>query len=113
MPRPMQSPWPARRSTRRSVYPHPIRLRCPWEQTSLDSRRVRHRRMFQKPTNLDPHEHVWLVCKGFTAAGEVLLNAAPLGRIDGAGEFEITSSLLPRNELLLDMNGSASLGEVR
>lgn len=69
--------------------------------------------MFQLPTNLDAHERIWLVCERFADVAEVLLNAAPLGRINVEGEFEITSRLSPRNELLLDMNSAASLGEVR
>jgi hypothetical protein len=113
-------------------YPHRIRLRGPWEcepsgrpqlRMSLPSRwadgglidfsgRVRFRRRFGYPGQIDAYERVWLTLAGVSDRAEVLLNGAPLGSCGGDGpfEFEITRLLGLRNELIVDVEGTAERG---
>ncbi|MEX2141503.1 MAG: hypothetical protein WD894_19715 [Pirellulales bacterium] len=63
------------------------------------------RRRFGCPTCLDPHERVWLLIERPVLSGEANLNSEPLGRMNLAQhlvEFDITSRLRERNELILD-----------
>jgi hypothetical protein len=65
------------------------------------------RRKFHRPTNLDPHEHVMLVLTEVRGRGSVRLNEKEVGVITGTGnlvEFEITASMKPFNELVIDLN---------
>jgi hypothetical protein len=122
------------------MYPHRIRLRGPWEceplQRSGDdsepllppprrmtmpchwsegglgdfSGRVRFRRAFGYPGRIDAHERVWLTFAGVADEAEVHLNNTPLGRIAGAAEFDVTRLLRRRNEMVLDVEGTAEQG---
>jgi hypothetical protein len=113
------------------MYPHRIRLRGPWEcepltgdpppparRMTLPCRwadggladyagRVRFRRRFGSPTNLDPGERVWLTFGGVEGNWTASLNGVVLG--DGP-EFEVTSLLQPRNELIVEIDGPATGG---
>jgi hypothetical protein len=106
-------------------YPHPIRLRGPWEfavdgepwsdeRVTLPDgwsalaeahagRRLRLRRMFNRPTNLEPHEQVWLVVERHPAHVAATLNnqAISLARAGGAREGLVTAMLADRNELVM------------
>jgi hypothetical protein len=115
------------------VYPHLIRLRGPWECEPLTgdpppaARRitlpcrwadgglpgyagqVRFRRRFGSPTNLDDTERVWLTFAGIEGSATVALNGQPLPfRADG--EYEITTLLRPRNELVVEIDGPETGG---
>ncbi|HEX3659137.1 MAG TPA: hypothetical protein VHV55_25335 [Pirellulales bacterium] len=118
-------------------YPHTIRLRGLWGYEVLVDRspaalrpdalngvmhvpgdwsgtlgsgfrgRVRYRRTFNWPSELDPTERVWLAIDGVDAHGDATLNGQPLGTIDGharPARFDITSQLAAHNELLVDVN---------
>lgn len=64
------------------------------------------RRHFQKPTNLDPEEKVWIVCDGVGGKGRALLNDRDLGSIaaqQSTARFEITPLLQPRNEIVVEL----------
>jgi beta-galactosidase/beta-glucuronidase len=68
--------------------------------------RVRHVRRFGRPTGLDSGERVWLVCDGATLTATVVLNGTPLGAILGPttpARFDVTERLLPRNELVIEV----------
>ncbi|HEY5310962.1 MAG TPA: hypothetical protein VIK18_00535 [Pirellulales bacterium] len=68
--------------------------------------RVRYRRTFNWPSQLEPHERVWLAIDGVDAHGDATLNGQPLGTIDGyalPARFEITPQLAKHNELWLDV----------
>ena len=110
-------------------YPHVIRLRGPWQYTPLARfddgtlpppgrvelptdwgatlgdgfrGRVRYERSFNSPSNLDPHERVWLVIGGADARADVGLNGQPLGTVEGyalSSEWDITAIIGPRNAL--------------
>ena len=116
-------------------YPHRIRLRGPWECEPLKrlspggplppsrrmtlpcrwaeggltdfSGRVRFRRRFGYPGQIDDYERVWLTVAGLSDSAEVWLNGAMLGNCAGDGPFEseITRLLQARNELIMDVEG--------
>ena len=74
---------------------------------------VRFRRRFGYPGQIDADERVWLTCAGLADRAHVALNATVLAHDqDGREpfEFEITSLLQPRNELVMDVTGSAPSG---
>ena len=68
--------------------------------------RARYTRRFNCPTNLDPHERVWLVFDGVNEEAQVTLNGQPLGQFT-AGQcphpFEITRLLVPHNVLVVEV----------
>ena len=115
------------------IYPHAMRLAGPWEYEVLrvdsgapllpagrvklpadwgetlgqDFRGlVRYVRRFNRPTNLDPHERVWLVIERVDARGRALLNNEPLGEIpscERSVEFDLTSRLQLHNALVVEV----------
>lgn len=122
------------------MYPHRIRLRGPWECEPLLRRgdnakeplpppcrmtmpcrwregglvgftgRVRFRRNFGYPGRIDGHERVWLTFDSIGDEGEVRLNNRSLGHIAAPAEFEVTAHLRPRNELVVEVEGTAEEG---
>lgn len=68
---------------------------------------VRFRRAFHRPTNLDPHETVWIVLTQVGGTGQLWLNDQPCGTFDPATasppRFEITPHLKPRNHLTVEV----------
>src|SRR5947209_19779684 len=117
----------ARRGYNGHMYPHRIRLRGPWEAEPLDPpgevrrvtlparlgecglgecRRVRFRRRFGRPRQIDDHERVWLIGEGLAGRGAFQLNGRVLGSHDGeAGPFAfpVTDLIAERNELTVDV----------
>lgn len=103
------------------------RLRMPTDRTSAFGPEfvgaVRLRRRFNRPTNLDPHERVWLVIEGVEAGSPAALNGSALGEVGAAGqpvEFDVTGRLAMHNELAIDIvwngqDGAAAdiFGDVR
>jgi hypothetical protein len=87
---------------------------CRWGAAGLTdfAGRVRFRRRFGYPGRIDAHERVWLVFDGAADRAEVRLNGAALGEHTGDGpfEFEVTSLLRPRNELLVEVTGASATG---
>ncbi len=98
--------------------PPPLRmtLPCRWADGGLPdfTGRVRFRRRFGYPGQIDDYERVWLICEGVSDQATVRLNGADLGDIRGDGpfEFDATRLLQPRNELILDVDGTAERGGV-
>jgi hypothetical protein len=72
---------------------------------------------------LQPQQSVWIVVEGFVQQGSVALNGRVLGRLgvpenEPLARFEVSGSLLPRNELWIRLeNGPVSdlvpRGEIR
>lgn len=85
---------------------------CHWSQGGLPgfTGRVRFRRSFGYPGRLDDYERVWLTFAGIGGEAESVLNDRPLGRIATGSAFEITSFLRPRNELVIEIDGTAEQG---
>ncbi|GIW78243.1 MAG: hypothetical protein KatS3mg105_0050 [Gemmatales bacterium] len=123
------------------MYPHRIRLRGPWTCEPLErdgsgseplpeptqmalpcrwqdgglkdfSGKVRFRRRFGLPRNLDSHEHLWLTFGGADRKADVWLNGHYLGghEGDGAFEFEVTSILKERNEVIVEVESDRDGG---
>ncbi len=120
-------------------YPHRIRLRGPWDCEPLERQplgdlppprrmtlpcrwadgglpdftgRVRFRRRFGCPGQIDDWERVWLTFEGAPDRAVVRLNGADLGEHagDGSFEFDATRLLRLRNELVVDVDGTAERG---
>jgi beta-galactosidase/beta-glucuronidase len=73
--------------------------------------RARYTRPFNRPTNLEPHERVWLVLEGVDLQGSVLLNGLLLGSAAGcqtAVRFDITMALTLHNLLEVDVTMTAA-----
>lgn len=103
----LKGPWEVRRldreeASRRVVMP------TDWRALFGDqSTRAEFRRKFNQPTNLEAHEHVWIVLEGIRGDATVRLNGHLLGTISHettqAG-FEITSFLRLHNELVVELS---------
>ena len=63
-------------------------------------------RRFHRPTNLDPHEQVWIVLTGVGGDARVSLNGEELAQFrDGeAAEVDVTSRLQRFNELSIQIS---------
>jgi hypothetical protein len=85
------------------------RLKLPAEwRTEFGDRAgtVRFCRHFNKPTNLDSSESVFIVLTGFGGAGKASINGTQLGIIVAdkpQAEFDITSHLQSGNQLALEI----------
>ncbi len=102
--------------------PSPFRMTmpCRWSEGGLPdfSGRVRFRRSFGYPGRIDAYERVWLTFAGIGGEAEARLNDHLLGRIADAGEtpvspdieFEVTPLLRPRNELVVEIEGTSGQG---
>jgi len=103
--------------------PPPCRMTmpCRWSEGGLPdfTGRVRFRRSFGYPGRIDAYERVWLTFAGIGGEAVVRLNDHLLGRIasptgetsvSSASEFEVTSLLRPRNELTVEIEGTAEEG---
>jgi hypothetical protein len=62
-------------------------------------------RRFGRPTNLEPHEQVFLVFDRIEGTARIFLNGQPLGTIAGAQQaaFDATALLVPNNELAVEV----------
>ena len=68
--------------------------------------RVRFSRRFQRPTNLDEFERVWLSFRGVGGAAAFLLNDVEIGRVGVESEtvdFDVTDQLSPSNNLAVEI----------
>jgi hypothetical protein len=85
---------------------------CRWAEGGLDgfAGRVRFRRRFGCPTNLDADERVWLTLDAVADRAELTLNGTPLGGGGGPLAFEVTALLRPRNELVIEVEGGEAGG---
>jgi hypothetical protein len=84
-----------------------LRLPISWQEAWGDFRgTVRFLRRFHAPTNLDPHERVFVVFDGVGGSASVSANEKLLGSIPenvGTAEFEITPLLAPNNQLVVEL----------
>lgn len=88
-----------------------VKMPASWESLFGDiSGRVRFRRRFHRPTNLDANEQVWIVFDGIGGSGQVLINGerlAEFGDRQTSLEFDVTRRLSVSNELVVDLEHSA------
>jgi hypothetical protein len=107
---------------------HTIRLREPWDVEPAAGGLKRHRRFFNKPTNLSAGEQVWIVVEGAAHFVELTLNGSPpphAGAQQSSGQgtaadsatraYDVTTLLNLRNELVIvtEEASTAARGEVR
>jgi beta-galactosidase/beta-glucuronidase len=74
--------------------------------------RARYLRRFNRPTNLDPHERVWLVLEGVDHRASVALNGLAVGVVEGYQapcRFDITFLLEPHNGLAVEVSLPAAV----
>jgi len=92
---------------------HTIRLGPPWQRRATATG-TRHARKFGCPLTLDTNEQLWLVCEQIPAAAILCLNGETIETIDTPGSvaIDITSRLQPRNEVVIEVESEAALGEV-
>ncbi len=97
--------------------PAPLRVTmpCRWRETGLGDfgGRVRCRRAFGYPGQIDTTERVWLTFAGVTGLAEVWVNGSFLGRHEGAGdpfEHEVTGLLQVRNRLVVEVEDATGQG---
>jgi hypothetical protein len=67
---------------------------------------VRYGRNFNRPTNLEPHERVWLVVEPPQSCGLIHINGTELGRVKFGGQpgrFDITPFLKDYNAVVIDV----------
>jgi hypothetical protein len=114
----LRGPWEceplARGDRAEEPLPRPFRLTmpCRWGEGGLVdfAGRARFRRRFGYPGRIDEHERVWLTFAGIDGSAEIRLNDCLLGYSrdhSGSLEFEVTALLRPRNELVVDVDGTA------
>ena len=68
------------------------------------------RRRFHRPSNLEPHERVWLICTGVRGCGTISLNDEQLSEFASDGEAvecEVTSRLQPSNVVSIRLSAGA------
>lgn len=93
------------------------RLKMPAEwRTSFGSAAgtARFRRRFNRPTNLDADERVFVVLDGVGGTGEARLDDRRLGTVDGAqgsAAFDVTDLLKPANELVVELEFDPAVDE--
>ncbi len=72
---------------------------------------VAYRRVFHRPTGLEPGQSVWLVIESLVGLAEVSLNQTPLGTIESTGgRFAIESILADDNRLEIVVTHHAHSG---
>jgi hypothetical protein len=90
-------------------------LPCRWRDLGLAgfTGRARFRRRFGYPGRIDDYERVWLTFAGVTGSVEIHLNDHRLGRFEkqpGPAEFDVTSLLRTRNELVVEVESAEEEG---
>ncbi len=103
----LKGPWEVRRLDREEPSRR-VTLPASWQTIFPGSNcgRAEFRRKFNQPTNLEAHEHVWIVFQGVRGAAWVDFNGQRLGGIDigeETAEFEITPHLWRHNELVVQL----------
>jgi hypothetical protein len=84
-----------------------VKMPCNWKSLFGDmAGKARFLRRFHKPTNLEPHEQVYLVFEDIKGRIKISINDSVLGTADNSKEtigHEITEYLKPSNELSVEI----------
>jgi hypothetical protein len=68
--------------------------------------KMRFRRRFHRPTNLDPHERVWLVLEAVGGTGRIEINGCSLGTVAHSTvpqRFDVTDFLIGNDDLVIEL----------
>lgn len=116
----LRGPWeclPLECRSASEPLPPPLRmtLPCRWADGGWPSfaGRARFRRRFGYPGQIDSDERVWLTFANIAGPAEIVLNGTSLLQHQGPArplELDVTALLLPRNELVVDIEGDADSG---
>jgi len=92
-----------------------VRLPASWQGLFGDFRgRVRFRRRFHPPSNIEPSDRLFIVFGAVGGTGVVTLNGRDLGRLDvaaGKTTFDVTGLLQVNNELAIELEFTDSAAE--
>jgi hypothetical protein len=91
---------------------HRIRLREPWEVSTLDDSRSRRSRRFGRPRQLEPHERIWLVIQTMPDSCTVHVNGRELQSGAVGFRFEVTDLLEENNRIQIELPAANEVGEV-
>src|SRR5262245_23713420 len=84
-----------------------VRLPASWQDLFGEFRgRVRFRRRFHTPSNIEPGDRLWIVFDATGGTGLVALNGHSLGQLDpaaGTTSFDVTGLLQINNELAVEL----------
>lgn len=84
-----------------------VKMPCKWKSLFGDAAgKVCFRRRFHKPTNLEPHERVYIVLEEIKGRVQISINDSVLGTADNPQQtldYEITELLKPFNELSVEI----------
>lgn len=90
-----------------------VKMPCDWSDSlgSAFRGRVRYRRSFNRPTNLDARQSVWLVVEAVRERAEVALNGRALGSVlgDAPARFNVTTILASHNELTVLVESASNV----
>lgn len=70
---------------------------------------VTYERRFNRPSNLEPHEQVWLRTELLMHCHRVAINEQRLPLAAGAAEVELTTQLLPHNYLQIFLDRQSAI----
>ncbi|MCG8585686.1 MAG: hypothetical protein MI757_13345 [Pirellulales bacterium] len=81
-----------------------MKLREPWQRETRDDC-VEFRRAFNRPSNLEPHERVYVSIRSPKETGRVAVNGAALGEMSTESEaaFDVTRILEDHNHLVITL----------
>lgn len=106
----LKGPWEYEWLTSTAVeFPLAGRVKMPgdWRAAFGDAAgRVRFRRPFHRPTNLDDDERVWIAFDGVGGIGTVAINGHALGPLttsDSPQRFDVTAHLEPNSALVVEL----------
>lgn len=100
----LKGPWQVQRSGSLEGS-RMVKLPATWQDSlGREAGEASFRRTFNRPTNLESHEHVWIVLHEIGMHARFRLNGIELGSTkpeDGLIEFELTEHLQLHNELVI------------
>ncbi|MGE5192409.1 MAG: NRDE family protein, partial [Deltaproteobacteria bacterium] len=92
-----------------------VRLPATWQDLFGDFRgRVRFRRRFHPPSNIEPGDRLFIVFDGFGGTGPVSVNGHYLGKLDtaaGNATFDVTGLLQVNNEIVVELEFASSAAD--
>ncbi len=103
----LRGPWTISSDDCALVFVHP----CTWADAGFVSHSgtLTHYRSFGKPTNIES-KRLYLSFEGIQTSGKIFLNDELLAEGFTSGRIEVTSKLLPRNVLAVEVTSASDQG---